>query len=105
MKSQIHRKLISIIVVSLNTKKDFLKTIKSIQKQVYKDYEVIVVDGKSTDGTVEEIKKLKDKKIKYIIQKDNGIYDAMNKGIQLAIGKAISLINSDDYLLHLTYPD
>ena len=96
MKSQIHRKLISIIVVSLNTKKDFLKTIKSIQKQVYKDYEVIVVDGKSTDGTVEEIKKLKDKKIKYIIQKDNGIYDAMNKGIKISLGKWIIFMNSGD---------
>ena len=96
MKSQIHRKFISIIVVSLNTKKEFLKTIKSIQKQDYKNYEVIVVDGKSTDGTVQEIKKLKDKKVKYIIQKDNGIYDAMNKGIRKSLGKWIIFMNSGD---------
>ena len=96
MKSQIHRKFISIIVVSLNTKKEFLKTIKSIQKQDYKNYEVIVVDGKSTDGTVQEIKKLKDKKVKYIIQKDNGIYDAMNKGIKISLGKWIIFMNSGD---------
>lgn len=96
MISQTNGKLISIIVVSLNTKKKFLKTIKSIQKQVYKSYEIIIIDGKSTDGTVDEIKKLKDKKIKYIIQKDKGIYDAMNKGIRKSSGKWIIFLNSGD---------
>ncbi len=96
MTSRISRKLISIIVVSLNTKKKFLKTIKSVQKQVYKNYEIIIVDGKSTDGTVDEIKKLKNKKVKYIIQKDRGIYDAMNKGIRKSSGKWIIFLNSGD---------
>jgi glycosyltransferase involved in cell wall biosynthesis len=96
MTSQISRELISIIVVSLNTKKKFLKTIKSVQKQVYKNYEIIIVDGKSVDGTVDEIKKLKDKKVKYIIQKDKGIYDAMNKGIRKSSGKWIIFLNSGD---------
>ena len=59
MKSKNLRKIISIIVVSFNTKKKFLKTIKSIRNQTYKNYEIIIVDGYSTDGTVEEIKKLK----------------------------------------------
>ena len=56
MKSKNLRKIISIIVVSFNTKKKFLKTIKSIRNQTYKNYEIIIVDGYSTDGTVEEIK-------------------------------------------------
>ncbi len=56
----------SIIIVSLNTKLDFLKTFNNIKKQSYKNYEIILVDGKSSDGTLEEIKKLKNK-----IQKKN----------------------------------
>ena len=91
-----YKKLISIVVVSLNTKKEFLKTIKSIKKQDYKNYQIIIVDGKSTDGTVDEIKKLNSKKIKYIIEKDKGIYDAMNKGSQLASGDWIIFLNSGD---------
>ena len=96
MTLQVNRKSISIVIVSLNTKKKFLKTIKSVQKQAFKSYEIIIVDGKSTDGTVNEIKKLNDKKVKYIIQKDKGIYDAMNKGIRIASGKWIIFLNSGD---------
>ena len=91
-----YKKSISIIVVSLNTKKEFLKTIRSIQKQDYKNYEIIIVDGKSSDGTIDEIKKLNKKKIKYIIERDNGIYDAMNKGSDLASGNWIIFLNSGD---------
>ena len=72
----------SIVVVSLNTKFDFLKTLSSIEKQTYKNYEIVIVDGKSNDGTVNEIKKIKNKKVRFIIEKDKGIYDAMNKGIR-----------------------
>ena len=96
MKSKNLRKIISIIVVSFNTKKKFLKTIKSIRNQTYKNYEIIIVDGYSTDGTVEEIKKLKKNKIKSIIQKDKGIYDAMNKGIFQCSGKWVLFLNSGD---------
>ena len=88
--------LFSIVIVSLNTKNEFLKTIKSVVKQKYKNYE-IVVDGKSEDGTIDVIKKLKKKKnIKFIIEKDKGIYDAMNKGIKKSSGKWIIFLNSGD---------
>ena len=86
----------SIVVVSLNTKLDFLKTISSIKKQTYKNYEIVIVDGKSTDGTVYEIKKIKNKKISFIIEKDKSIYDAMNKGIRKSQGKWIIFLNSGD---------
>jgi len=96
MASKIYKNLISIIVVSLNTKKEFLKTIKSIQKQVCKNYEIIVVDGKSTDGTIEIIKKFKKKFAKIVIEEDRGIYDAMNKGTELASGNWVIFLNSGD---------
>ncbi len=86
----------TIITVSLNTKKKFLKTINSIKKQTFKNYEVIIVDGNSEDGTVKEIKKIKSKNIKYIIEKDKGIYDGMNKGIINSKGKWIIFLNSGD---------
>ena len=86
----------TIIIVSLNTKKKFLKTINSVKKQEYKNYEMIIVDGESKDGTIKEIKKLESKNIKYIIEKDKGIYDAMNKGIKLSRGKWLIFMNSGD---------
>ena len=92
-------KNISIIVVSLNTKKDFIKTIKSIKDQNYEDAEIIVIDGQSTDGTVEEINKMKKYFSKIIIEKDSGIYYAMNKGILLADSKWIIFMNSGDVFL------
>ena len=91
---------ISIIIVSLNTKVDFLKTLKSIKKQTYKNYEIVIVDGVSNDGTIKEIKKLKKKNIKYIIEKDKGIYDAMNKGIKISKGKWLIFMNSGDNFIN-----
>ena len=71
---------VSIIVVSLNTKKKFNKTINSILKQKYKNFEIVVIDGKSTDGTKEIIFK-KEIYFKISDKKDKGIYNAMNKGL------------------------
>ena len=76
----------SIIVPSLNNKKFLLNCLKSILNQTYKNYEIIVVDGGSTDGTVNILKKYK-KKLKYIIGQDKGQYDAINKGILISSGK------------------
>ena len=87
---------VSIIVVSLNTKNDFLETIESINNQTYKNYEIIVIDGKSDDGTVDEINKIKHKLSSFIVEKDDGIYDAMNKGIAIAKGEWIIFLNSGD---------
>ena len=63
---------ISVIIVSLNTKKDFIKTIRSTLKQSFKNKEIIIVDGYSTDGTIDIIKQLQNKSIKAIIEKDKG---------------------------------
>ena len=89
-------KFFSIVVVSLNTKNDFIKTISSIEKQEYKNYEIIIVDGDSIDGTKNEI--IKKKKIisKIIIERDKGIYHAMNKGIKVSSGRWIIFMNSGD---------
>ena len=86
----------SIIVVSLNTKKDFIKTINSIIKQSFNNKEIIVVDGLSDDGTVYEIKRLKKNFSKIILEKDSGIYHAMNKGLRVASGEWIFFLNSGD---------
>ena len=88
--------IFSIIVVSLNTKVDFLKTLKSINKQTYKNYEILVVDGNSSDGTKKEIIKRKKTISKFVIEKDRGIYHAMNKGIKMSSGKWIIFMNSGD---------
>ncbi len=88
----------SIIVVSLNTKNDFIKTINSILNQKYSNYEIIVIDGNSSDGTIQEINKLKNKIKKKIIEKDSGIYHAMNKGIKYINSNLTVFLNSGDIL-------
>ena len=90
------KKKYSIIIVSLNTKNHFIETLNSIIRQTYKNYEIIVVDGFSTDGTRDEILKNKKKISKIIIEKDKGIYDAMNKGLKKASGKWVIFMNSGD---------
>ena len=98
-----NKPLISIVTVSFNSEKTIRDTFKSILNQTYKNIEYIVVDGASKDTTVDIIKeyegKFIDKNIsfKWISEKDNGIYDAMNKGIDLANGEIIGLLNSDDW--------
>ena len=88
----------SIITVVLNNEKYIEETIKSIINQNYKNFEYIIIDGKSTDNTLKIIKKYKDKINKFISEKDKGIYDAFNKGISLANGRFICIVNSDDIL-------
>lgn len=89
----------SIVTVTYNSKKTVEQTIKSVLSQSYDNFEYILVDGASKDGTVDIIKKYaeSDSRIHYISELDNGIYDAMNKGVSMATGDAIALLNSDDY--------
>jgi glycosyltransferase involved in cell wall biosynthesis len=87
--------MISVIIVSLNTKDDFLETIKSIISQT-KKIEIIVVDGSSTDGTIEVINRYSNFFDKIIIEKDEGIYFAMNKGIRSASKEWVYFLNSGD---------
>jgi len=89
--------LISIITVVRNGAKTIEQTIKSILGQNYSKIEYIVIDGGSTDGTLDIIKKYDDRISFWVSEPDRGIYDAMNKGIALATGDLVALLNSDDY--------
>ncbi len=88
---------ISVITVSYNSAATIERTIQSVTLQSGVDYEYIVVDGGSTDGTLEIIKKYKDDIRTLISEKDTGIYDAMNKGIGAATGDIVAILNSDDF--------
>lgn len=88
---------ISIITVAFNSVDTIKDTIESIISQDYSNIEYIIIDGGSKDGTVDLAKKYS-KYIEYIISEpDNGIYDAMNKGIEVATGDIIGILNSDDF--------
>jgi len=88
---------ISIITPILNNKETFEDCIMSLNGQTYKNIEYIVVDGGSTNGTIEIINKYKNKITKFISEPDKGIFDGMNKGIKLATGGIIGILNSDDF--------
>ena len=90
---------ISIITVSYNCKDEIKKTIESILPHISNELEYIIIDGGSTDGTLEIIRYYATiHRIKYISEPDDGIYDAMNKGVRYAKGEWISFINCGDYL-------
>jgi glycosyltransferase involved in cell wall biosynthesis len=87
---------ISIVTVVYNNAANIESTILSIINQSYKNIQYIVIDGGSTDGTVDIIKKYEDKISFWVSEQDGGIYDAMNKGVKLATGEWINFINSGD---------
>ncbi len=95
--------LVTIVTVVFNLiksgrKEFFEQNLKSVHDQTYGNIEHIIVDGASNDGTLDLIKEYADKGwIRYISEKDAGIYDAMNKGIREAKGKYLALLNSDDF--------
>ena len=88
---------VTIITVCLNSQRTIEKTLLSVLNQDYHDIEYIIIDGGSTDGTLGIIDKYKNKIAKVVSEPDEGIYDAMNKGIRLASGELIGMINSDDW--------
>ncbi len=88
---------ISIITAVFNSRQFIESALKSVLSQTYQNVEYIVIDGGSTDGTLEIINKYRDKIAKFISEPDKGIYDAMNKGIKLATGEIIGFLNSDDF--------
>ena len=90
------KKKFSIVTVVLNARNDLLETIKSLRKQNFTNFEYIVIDGGSTDGTIEVINKNLDIIDKWTSEKDSGIYDAMNKGIDLCEGNYIGMLNAGD---------
>jgi glycosyltransferase involved in cell wall biosynthesis len=90
---------ISIITPNYNGVKFIEKTVQSVLNQNYPNLEYIVVDGGSTDGSLKVIKKYDSKITKIISEPDNGLYDAINKGLKLATGEIIAWLNSDDIYL------
>lgn len=90
---------VSIITVVYNGEKFIEGTILSVLKQTYANIEYIIIDGGSTDGTLDIIKKYEDKINYWISEKDNGIYEAMNKGLEVATGDYIAILNADDYYI------
>ena len=87
---------ISVITVCYNSAGTIAETIESVLSQDYPNLEYIIVDGVSTDGTLEIVRSFGSKITKIVSEPDKGLYDAMNKGIGLATGDIIGIINSDD---------
>lgn len=86
----------TIITPTKNSKKDIKKTILSLKQQKFKNFEHIIIDSNSTDGTVKILKKIKNKKTLFFSEKDKGIYDGINKGIKKAKGNVIGTLNAGD---------
>ncbi len=95
-----NKPLVSIITVCFNSEKTLERTILSILAQSYDNIEYIIIDGASTDATLSIIKKYEDYIDYYVSEPDDGIYFAMNKGLELASGDYIAILNSDDYYYH-----
>lgn len=92
--------MISIITATYNSAETINDTIKSVLCQTNKVFEYIIVDGGSTDETIDIVKSYESEfsgRLKWVSEKDKGIYDAMNKGIKMASGDIIGILNSDDY--------
>ena len=90
---------VTIITATYNSEKTLKDTLESVLKQTYTNYEHIIIDGMSKDSTMTIVKEYEERykgKLRYISEKDNGIYDAMNKGIRMATGDVIGILNSDD---------
>ena len=87
---------ITVITVCHNAAKTLEKTIKSVLNQTYPNIEYIIIDGGSTDDTVDIIKRYADRLAYWISEPDKGIYDAMNKGIEVATGEWINFMNAGD---------
>ena len=101
---------LSIITINYNNREGLRKTIESVVNQTCQDFEYIVIDGGSTDGSAEVIKEYSDKIDYWVSEKDNGIYDAMNKGIDKAKGEYCQFLNSgddlyDNYVIEQIYPN
>jgi glycosyltransferase involved in cell wall biosynthesis len=91
---------ISLITVCYNAEKTVENTLRSVLSQDYPDIEYIVIDGASKDGTLEILERYRDRFAHLVSARDKGIYDAMNKGLALATGEVVGLLNADDLFAH-----
>ena len=90
------RMKISVVTVAYNSAGTIRQTVESFLRQRYADKELLIIDARSTDGTVPIVRSYRDDSIRVISEKDAGIYDAMNKGLRLFTGQAVGFLNSDD---------
>ena len=90
--------MVSVITACLNSERDIEQTIRSVIDQTYPNIEYVIIDGGSTDKTVDIIKKYEDHIAKWISEPDRGVYDAMNKGIIHSTGDILYFLNSGDHL-------
>lgn len=88
---------LSIITINYNNAADLLKTINSVLEQSWMDYEFLIIDGGSTDGSLEHIKKVQDRLGYWVSEKDRGVFHAMNKGLEMAQGEYVFMLNAGDY--------
>ena len=91
---------ISLIIATYNSASTIKDTLDSILKQSYQNFEIVVVDGKSTDDTISIVRDYQQNfgpRLRFISERDKGIYDAMNKGILMSSGDVIGILNSDDF--------
>lgn len=91
---------ISVVTVTFNSGKTVRDTIESVLSQSYQDYDYIIVDGGSKDDTIDIVKEYLPRfggRMRYLSEPDNGMYDAMNKGIRMAEGDVVGIVNSDDF--------
>ena len=91
---------ISLITTTYNSAETLRSTFDSVLSQTYTNIEYLVIDGASKDKTVDIIKEYEPKfegRLKYVSEPDKGIYDAMNKGIRMATGEVVGILNSDDF--------
>ncbi|MDF2858832.1 MAG: group 1 glycosyl transferase [Neobacillus sp.] len=95
--SSINKPLVSIITVVFNRVDKLERALKAVLNQTYDNIEYIVIDGGSTDGTLDIIKRYENAIDYYVSEPDSGIYNAMNKGLELATGEFIGILNSDDW--------
>lgn len=91
---------ISVVTVSYNSAGTIADTLRSVAIQTYTDIEHLIIDGQSSDKTMQVVDAYSHPKLLFSSEPDNGIYDAMNKGVQRATGDVIGILNSDDFYVH-----